>query len=88
MTSSVPINMKAAPEVRGLIDRAAQIMHRNRTEFMLDAAIQKAREVIIQQQLISLDEPDYDKFVASLDAPPAHNPRLQKLMAMSVPWES
>ena len=87
MATSVPINMKANPEVRNLIDRAAKIAHRNRTEFVLDAAIKMAEEVILDQQLIAVDEKAYDKFVALLDAPPAKNPRLQALMEKKAPWE-
>lgn len=87
MATSVPINMKANPEVRNLIDRAAKISHRNRTEFVLDAAVKMAEDVILDQQLITIDEKAYDKFVALLDAPPAKNPRLQLLMEKKAPWE-
>jgi uncharacterized protein (DUF1778 family) len=87
MAPSVPINMKAEPQVRSLIDRAAKIAHRNRTEFVLEAAIQRAEEVILDQQLITVDEERYNRFVAALDAPPASNPRLQRLMETKAPWE-
>lgn len=87
MALSVPINMKAEPKVRSLIDRAAKIAHRNRTEFVLEAAIQRAEEVILDQQLITVDEGRFERFVAALDAPPASNPRLQRLMERKAPWE-
>jgi uncharacterized protein (DUF1778 family) len=87
MALSVPINMKAEPKVRSLIDRAAKIAHRNRTEFVLEAAIQRAEEVILDQQLITVDEERFERFVAALDAPPASNPRLQRLMERKAPWE-
>lgn len=87
MAQTVPINMKAAPQVRSLIDRAAKIAHRNRTEFVLDAAIQRAEDVILDQQLITVDEDRFERFVEALDAPPASNPRLQRLMEHKSPWE-
>ncbi len=87
MAISVPINMKAEPKVRSLIDRAAKIAHRNRTEFVLEAAIQRAEEVILDQRLITVDEKRFERFVAALDAPPASNPRLQRLMERKAPWE-
>ncbi len=87
MAISVPINMKAEPKVRSLIDRAAKIAHRNRTEFVLEAAIQRAEEVILDQRLITVDEERFERFVAALDAPPASNPRLQRLMERKAPWE-
>jgi uncharacterized protein (DUF1778 family) len=87
MATSVPINMKAEPKIRNLIDRAAKIAHCNRTEFVLEAAIQRAEEVILDQQLITVDEERFKRFVAALDAPPASNPRLQRLMERKTPWE-
>jgi len=87
MAQSVPINMKAEPQVRSLIDRAAKIAHRNRTEFVLEAAIQRAEDVILNQQFITVDEDRFERFVAALDAPPASNPRLQRLVDSNSPWE-
>lgn len=87
MNQSVPINMKAKRQVRNLIDRAAKIAHCNRTEFVLAAALQRAEDVILDQQLITVDEARFERFVAALDAPPASNPRLQCLMERKTPWE-
>lgn len=87
MTSSVPINMRAEPRVRSLIDRAAEIAHRNRTEFVLEAAVQRAEEIILEQQRVAVDEERFARFVEALDTPPASNPRLQRLMDRQAPWE-
>lgn len=87
MTSLVPINMKAEPEVRSLIDRAAKLLHLNRTEFVLETVIQRAEDVILDHQLISVDKERFERFVATLDAAPAKNPRLKKLMNRKAPWE-
>ena len=48
MATSVPLNMKADLQVRSLFDRAARISLCNRTEFVLQAAIQRAQEVILE----------------------------------------
>jgi uncharacterized protein (DUF1778 family) len=87
MTQSVPINMKAEPQVRSLIDRAAKLTHRNRTEFVLEAAVQRAQDVILDQTLISVSPAQFQKFVDALDAPPASNPRLKKVLNHKAPWE-
>ena len=87
MATSVPLNMKADPQVRRLIDRAARIAHCNRTEFVLQAAIQRAEEVILEQRLITVDAERYERFVAALDAPPIANAKLQRLMERKAPWE-
>ena len=82
------MNMRTTAEVRSLIDRAAKQTHRNRTEFVIDAALRSAEEVILEQALITTSPENFDKFVAALDAPPASNLRLQKLMNKKAPWES
>ena len=87
MAHSVAINMKAEPQVRDLIDRAAKLQHRNRTEFVLEAALKQAEEVILDQQLIAVDEERFARFVEALDTPPASNPRLKHLMGRKAPWE-
>lgn len=83
----VPINMKADLEVRNLIDRAAKLLHLNRTEFVLETMIQRSEQVILDQQLITVDQKRYERFVAALDSPPSANPKLQKLMSKKSPWE-
>lgn len=87
MSETVPMNMKTNSEVRGLIDRAAQLTHRNRTEFVLDAAVQRAEEVILEQSLITASPERFQKFVDALDTPPASNLRLQKVLKHKAPWE-
>ncbi len=86
MSQSVAINMKADPRVRSLIDRAAKLAHKNRTEFVLEAAVQRAEEVIVDQALISVDAERYQKFLDALDAAPVSNPRLQRVLNSKTPW--
>ena len=63
------------------------LLNMNRTEFILNTAVQRSEEVILDQQLIAVDEERFKRFVAALDAPPAKNPRLQRLMTRKAPWE-
>jgi len=87
MAQSVAMSMKAEPRVRSLIDRAAKLTHRNRTEFVLEAAVQRAEEVILGQALITVSPEQFQKFVDALDAPPASNLRLQNVLKHKAPWE-
>ncbi len=87
MSDSVAMNMKAAPKVRSLIDRAAELAHQNRTEFVLEAAVQRAESVISEQALISVSPERFQKFIDALDAPPATNQRLQNVLKHRAPWE-
>ena len=82
------INLRALPQQRDLIDQAAQLMGKNRSDFMLEAACDKARSVVLDQVFFSLDEDWLQQFTAMLDAPPAPNPDLKRLLAVKAPWSA
>jgi uncharacterized protein (DUF1778 family) len=83
----VTINLRADERKRSLIDRAAERLGKNRSEFMLEAACREATAVLLDQRLFLLDEKDYKRFTAALDKPPAENRRLRRLMATKAAWE-
>lgn len=80
------INLRALAEQRDLIDYAAQLLGKNRSDFMLEAACDKAQSVVLDQVFFGLDENKFKQFTAMLDAPPAPNPGLERLMAVKAPW--
>jgi len=80
------INLRALAAQRDLIDYAAQLLGKNRSDFMLEAACDKAQSVVLDQVFFSLDEARFHQFTALLDAPPAHNAGLERLMAVQAPW--
>ncbi len=80
------INLRARPEQRDVIDQAAQLLGKNRSDFMLEAACDKARAVLLDQVFFRLDAAKFRQFVKLLDAPPAPNPGLERLMAVRPPW--
>ena len=54
---------------------------------MLDAARQAAQDAVLDRTLFRLDPDRYDAFVALLDAPPAPNEKLKRLLSTPAPWE-
>lgn len=82
------INLRALPEQRDLIDRAAYLLGKNRSDFMLEAACNKAQAVVLDQVFFSLDADKFRQFTAMLDAPPSHNSGLERLMAVTAPWDT
>ncbi len=81
------INLRTDEARRSLIDRAAEALGKDRTEFMLDAATREAQSVLLDRRLFHLDDAAFRRFAKALDAPPADNPRLRKLLAKRAPWE-
>lgn len=82
------INLRALPEQRDLIDHAAQLLGKNRSDFMLEAACARAQTVLLDQVFFRLDADKFQQFTALLDAPPRANKGLERLMAVKAPWDS
>lgn len=82
------INLRALPEQRDLIDHAAKLLGKNRSDFMLEVACERAQSVLLDQVFFGLDSERFQQFTALLDAPPNPNPGLDRLMAVKAPWSS
>ena len=80
------INLRARPEQRDLIDQAAALLGKNRSDFMLEAACERARAVVLDQVFFSLDRDKFQQFTALLDAPAPPSAGLQRLLAVQPPW--
>ena len=80
------INLRALHEQRDLIDQAASLLGKNRSDFMLEAACDRAQSVVLDQVLFGLDADKFKRFTAILDAPAGPNIGLERLMAVKAPW--
>jgi uncharacterized protein (DUF1778 family) len=89
MTSSKreALNIRIKPEERNLIDRAAKMLGKNRTDFILDAVKLAAEETLLDQAIIMANPEAYAEFLAKLDMSPAPNERLRKTMQTLAPWD-
>lgn len=81
------INLRTPPAQRELIDRAARLQGKSRTEFMLEASREKAEQVLLDQTLFAVNAKQYKAFVALMDAPLANNAAVKRLLAKRAPWE-
>jgi uncharacterized protein (DUF1778 family) len=80
------ISLRVSSEQRDLIDRAAQVLGKSRSDFMLEAACERAQSVVLDQVFFKLDAAKFHQFVKLLDAPPTRNPGLVRLIAVDPPW--
>lgn len=86
-TRDITINIRAKQNQRDLIDHAAEIQGKSRSEFMLESAYQKAQDVLLDRSFFGLDEAKFKQFVELLDTPPMPNENLQTLLTTKAPWE-
>jgi uncharacterized protein (DUF1778 family) len=86
-TRDVTINIRAKKNQRDLIDRAAELQGKSRSEFMLESAQKTAQDVLLDQRFFGLDEVKFQQFVELLDEPPTHHKQLHKLLTTKAPWD-
>jgi uncharacterized protein (DUF1778 family) len=54
-SADVNIHLRARPQDRKLIDRAAELSGANRSQFMLASALKEAKSILLDQTTIDLD---------------------------------
>ena len=81
------LNLRSNPELRGLIDRAAQLAGKNRTDFVLEAARRAAEDALLDRTVFSVSPKAYAEFLKRLDASPQPNGRLRRTMQGQAPWD-
>jgi uncharacterized protein (DUF1778 family) len=80
------INLRIEGNTRRLIDDAAAILGKTRTEFMIDSARREAIDVLLDQRLFVLDTERFDNFMHALDNPPAPGANLRALLRRVPAW--
>ncbi|WP_020558709.1 DUF1778 domain-containing protein [Thiofilum flexile] len=80
MASLLPrITARVDDETQGLLAKAAFLSGMTSiNSFVLNAAIEKAKQIIEREQMLMLSKRDAMRLVEALDAPPKVHPRLQQ----------
>lgn len=82
------LNLRIKPEERGLIDRAAHLAGKTRTDFVLEAARRAAVDALTERTLFLADPDAFARFAAALDAPPRPSEKLRRTMQTPAPWDA
>jgi uncharacterized protein (DUF1778 family) len=83
-----PLSLRLPDADIAIIDRAASLRGRSRTEFMRDAAVRTAEEVIMENTVIRMSPDGFAAFVDLLDRPAKPVPEMVELLKRSAPWET
>ena len=86
-TAAVVIKFRVLPGDRALIDEAALLAGKSRSEFIRAASLNAATDVILDRRLLRLTPKAFSRFVEALDAPPNANDKLRKLLSKAPPWQ-
>ncbi len=83
-----PISMRLPEADVAMIDRAASLRGRSRTDFVRDAAVRAAEDVLMENRLIRMSPEGFADFMDALAAPAAPVPEMVELVERPAPWEA
>lgn len=86
-TKESPINIRAKASQKELIDIAAHLLSKSRTDFILEAACSKAEDVLLDQCLFLIDDEQINAFNHAIEASFDSNEKIQALLSRKSPWE-
>ena len=72
------INIRATEDEKALVEAAARASHMSATQFMMQAAIASAEDVLAEQRMFVVPEQEWDKFMKRLDEPARDLPGLRR----------
>lgn len=83
-----PLSMRLPDADIAMIDRAARLRGRSRTDFMRDAAVRAAEEVLMENTLLRMSEDGFAAFMAAVSAPALPVPEMVELFSRKAPWDT
>jgi uncharacterized protein (DUF1778 family) len=82
-----PLSMRLPEADIAIIDRAAGLRGRSRTDFVREAAVRAAEEVLLERSLIRMSPEGFSAFRDAIGAPAAPAPEMIELLRRPAPWE-
>jgi uncharacterized protein (DUF1778 family) len=69
-----------------IIDRAAGLRGRSRTDFVRDVAVRAAEAVVLESTVTRMSPEAFDAFAAAIAAPGTPVPQMVELLKRKAPW--
>lgn len=82
-----PISVRMSAGDITLIDRAASLRRRSRTDFVREAAIRAAEDVLLDQRLVQMSTEGFAAFMAQLEQRAEPVPLLVNVLRRPAPWD-
>jgi uncharacterized protein (DUF1778 family) len=83
-----PLSMRLPESDIAIIDRAADLRGRSRTDFVREAAVRAAEEIVMENALIRMSPKGFSAFMSAIAAPAAAIPELVEVLKREAPWET
>lgn len=88
--AEVNIHLRAKAHDRFIIDQAAELLGSNRSQFMIASALKEAKNVILDQTSIYVDNQTFQKVLDWLDTPATQMQvdGMNRLKTIESPWSN
>ena len=83
-----PLSMRLPEADIAVIDRAASLRGRSRTDFVREAAVRAAEEVLMEQAVVRMSADGFAAFMTAATALAEPVPELVELFRRRAPWEA
>ena len=83
-----PLSMRLPEADIAIIDRAASLRGRSRTDFVREAAVRAAEDVLMETTPVRMSSSGFKAFLNALSAPAASVPEMVEVLSRKAPWES
>ncbi|MCV3765547.1 DUF1778 domain-containing protein (plasmid) [Rhizobium sp. TRM95796] len=80
-----PVQLRIRKDISDLIDRAAGVNGKTRSEFMIDASRRAAEDALLDQTFVQVDDESFRRYVEILDKAP-EGEGFARLMNVAKPW--
>lgn len=86
-TKTDPLSMRLPAGDIELIDRAARVRGRSRTDFVRDAAVRAAEDVLMERTIFRMSPEGFGAFAKAIAGPGRAVTALVKVLKRKAPWE-
>ena len=88
-TADSNFHFRVRADDKNLVDRAAEIVGASRSQFVMSAAVEKAKEILLDQTVIHMNTKDFSAVLKWLDGPRSQEELdgVKRLMSLRPPWE-
>jgi len=83
-----PLSMRLPEAEIAIIDRAAELRGRSRADFVRDAAVRAAEEVLMECTLVRISPAGFKTFMKALSGAAKPAPEMVELFKRPAPWET
>ena len=79
-TRSEKLDLRLTRQAKRTLQAAAATSRRSVSQFVLESALARAEEALVDRRLFTLHHAQWQAFLAALDAPPRPLPKLERLL--------